>query len=424
MVIKNFKQLAKTALRTDALTIAEAGYQSIDIEQVFKRELKLQSTQLTVHGHNYDLNKFENIYVVGVGKGSSRAARGVEKVLGHYIKGGFVIDTTPAKLQKVFAFKGTHPLPSQKNIAATDEIVKLSHQATAKDLVICIICGGGSALFCRPGERTCLELQLIRSAMLKAGAPIHDINTVYKHVSHIHGGHLAQYAYPATVLSLCVSDVPGDDLDVIASGPTVLDSTTCKDAERTARKYKLPEIPFIETPKSKKYFKKVTNLVLASGDLAVDAMAEKAKELGYKPIIINRNITGLANKVGPDLAQKIQPGEALLAAGETEVHVTHPGRGGRSQDLAVSAIPYLSADSVIVACASDGRDNEPVAGGIADGEVSRILCEKYELDPQESIAMNNSYPLLEKLGDHLYTRIGTANIADFMVVIRSKSNIK
>jgi glycerate 2-kinase len=420
MVIKNIKALAKTELRAEALAIAEAGFESIDIERVFRTKLELKGSKLTIIGHTYDLAKFENVYIVGVGKGSSRAARGVEKVLGHRIKGGFVIDTTPAKLQKVFAFKGTHPLPSHKNIAATDEIVKLSHQAAAKDLVICIICGGGSALFCRPGERTCLELQFIRSAMLKAGAPIHEINTVCKHVSHIHGGHLAQYAYPATLVSLCVSDVPGDDLHVIASGPTVLDPTTRQDAIRLAKKYKLPEIPFIETPKSKKYFKKVTNLVLASGDLAVDAMAEKAKELGYKPVILDRNITGLAKEVGPDMAKRIQPGEALLAAGETEVHVTHPGRGGRCQDVATSAIPHLKPDTVLVACASDGKDNEPVAGAIADGEVSRALCEKYGLDPHEAIAMNDTYPLLEKLGDHLHTKVGTANVADFLVAIRTQ----
>jgi len=421
MVIKNLKQLATTALRADALAIAEAGYASIDIERVFMRKLKLHGSRLTVQGHSYDLDAFENIYIIGVGKGSSRAARGVEKALGDHIKGGFVIDNaTPARLRTVFAFQGTHPLPSDRNIAATDEIVKLSHQATANDLVICIICGGGSALFCRPGERTCLELQFIRGAMLKAGASIHEINTVYKHVSRIHGGHLAQYAYPATVLTLCVSDVPGDDLDIIASGPTVLDTTTRHDAQRVAKQYGLPAIPFIETPKNKKYFKSVTNLVIASSDLVVDAMADKARELGYKPVVYGRNITDLAKDVGPDFAKRVRSGEALLAAGETPVLVSHPGRGGRCQDVSVAAIPCLTEDSVIVACASDGRDNEPVAGGIADGETSPQRCAEHQLDPAAAIAMNDTYPLLKRLDDHLYTRVGTANVADFMVTIRAK----
>jgi glycerate 2-kinase len=420
MVIKNFKQLAKTPLREDALTIAEAGYDAIDIEQVFKRTLRVAGNVLTVQGHSYDLKKYKHIYVVGVGKGSSRAARGVEHVLGDRIVRGFVIDTNPAKTQKIFAFKGTHPLPSQQNIDATEEVVKVLEQAEKDDLVLCIICGGGSALFSRPGDRTLLELQLIGSHMLKAGAPIHDMNTVRKHVSLIHGGHLAKFAYPATVLSLYVSDVPGDDLHVIASGPTVLDPTTRKDAVRVAHKYKLPPIPFIETPKDKKYFRKVTNLVVASGDMVVEAMAEKARALGYKPVIVGRNITGLAKEVGPDLVRRVQPGEALIAAGETEVNVTHPGRGGRCQDVATSAIPYLTPDSVIVACASDGKDNEPVAGAVADGKVSAQKCKEFGLDPVKAVEMNDTFPLLEKLGDHLQTKLVTANISDFLVVVRSK----
>lgn len=421
MIIKNIKQLARTPLRADALAIAEAGYQSLDIERVFRDKVELRDSTLTVHGHSYNLKKFSNIYVIGVGKGSGFAARGLEKVLSERITKGFVIDSTPVRnLQHVYAFRGTHPLPSPQNIDATEEVVKLLHKADRKDLVICIICGGGSALFCRPGDRTCLELQLIRGTLLKAGAPIHDINTVYKHVSLIHGGRLAKYAYPATVLTLCVSDVPGDNLDVIASGPTVLDPTSRQDAVRVAKHYKLPPIPFIETPKDKKYFRKVTNLVVASGDIAVDAMAKKAQELGYRPKIIGRNITGLAKEVGRDFAEKVQPGEVLLAAGETEVHVTHPGRGGRCQDVAVSAIPHLSIDTVVVGCASDGRDNEPVAGAISDGEYSREQCEKLRLDPDDAIAKNDSYPLLEKLGDHLHTKWVTANISDFMIALRAK----
>ncbi len=402
--------------------IAEAGYDSINIEQVFKEKLELQGRTLSVQRHSYDLSKFKHIYVVGVGKGSSRAARAIEKVLGERITEGFVIDITPAKTQRILAFKGTHPLPSRQNIDGTEEVVKIAERAGKDDLVICIICGGGSALFSRPGDRTLLELQLIGSHMLKAGAPIHEINTVRKHISLVHGGHLAKFAYPATVLSLCVSDVPGDDLHIIASGPTVLDPTTRHDAARVAKKYKLPPIPFIETPKEKRYFKKVTNLVVASGDLAVDAMVAKAKELGYEPIIIGRNINGIAKEVGPELAQKVKPGQVLIAAGETEVNVTHAGRGGRCQELAVAAMPYLGEGTAFVACASDGKDNEPVGGAITDGDVSIKNCKKFGLDPKKAVELNDTYPLLAKLGDHLQTKLVTANISDFLVVLRDQNS--
>jgi glycerate 2-kinase len=422
LVIRNIPQLSTTKLRADALAIAEAGYQAINLERVFTDRLHLQSDVLTVGGHSFNLSKYERIYVVGVGKGSSIVARTIERILGsNRLSAGYVIDNHPIRLTgTIKAFKGTHPLPSQQNIDATEEIVKLLHQATSRDLVITIVCGGGSALFCKPGDRTCLELQFIGSHMLRSGASIHEMNTVRKHVSRIHGGHMAMYAYPATILALMVSDVPGDDLDVIASGPTVRDTTTRQDAQRVAAQFKLPEIPFYETPKDQKYFRKVTNVVIASGSLAVDAMADKARELGYDPIIYDRDLKGLAKDVGPKLAAIPQPGQVALACGETEVHVTHTGRGGRNQDVALSAIAHLSPNGVLVSAASDGADNEPVAGGIVDGQTSARRCHELGLDPNAAVMLNDSYPVLHALGDHLHTRPGNANVADFMVSLRGR----
>jgi glycerate-2-kinase len=421
MVIKNYDKLAKTALRRDALTIVEAGYESIDIEKLFTSKLHMEGDKLILGANTYDLTKFKHIYVVGVGKGSGLAAKAIEKLLTpERITAGAIIDITTRRLKKIKSCKGTHPLPSEQNIAFTEEIIRIMELADKDDLVISIICGGGSALFCKPGGLTCLELQFISSVLLRAGASIQEINTVRKHVSLIHGGYMAKYAYPATVLSLIISDVPGDQLEMVSSGPTVMDTTTKADAERVAKQYGLPSIGMIETPKDAKYFKKVTNVLIASGSQTVEAMAIKARALGYQPVVYSKRLSGLAKEVGPAMAARVKPGEALLACGETEVIVTHPGMGGRNQDVVLSALTKLPDDAVIISAASDGKDNVPVAGGIADGDWSRKQCAKLGIDPMAAVEENRGYKALHKLGDHLLINHITANISDFILVLRGK----
>lgn len=419
MIIKNFKKLAKTDLRRDALTIAEAGYESIAIKKLFRQDLSVDGDTLSVHGHKYNLKKFDNIYVIGLGKNSAAAAQVIESTIGpRRIQAGFVIDIAKKRMKKIKAMRGTHPLPSNQNIRATNKIVELLKNVTEKDLVVAIVCGGGSSLACRPDSLTCLELQFISSLLLRAGATIQEINTVRKHVSLIHGGYLAKEAYPATVLSLIVSDVPGDDISMVASGPLVPDRTTKSAAERIAKKYGLPPIDFLETPKDKKYFTRVTNVLIASGSTVVDAMAKKAQELGYKPIVYSRQLSGLAKDVGPAMAKKVKPGQALLACGETEVVVTRPGKGGRNQDVVLSAIPNLDTNSVIISAASDGKDNVPVAGGIADGTLSAKKIQKRRLDPVVAVNNNRSYKTLHSLRDHIFIQKITANISDFVIVLK------
>lgn len=418
MIITNAKQLGTTPLRRDALAIIEAGYQSIALDSLFMQALKRKEEQLTAGHHSYNLTDYENIYVIGVGKGTAQAAAVLEKTLGGRLKGGAVIDVASHPLKKIKAYLGTHPLPSEQNIRATRAVVRIAQKAEADDLVICLIAGGGSALFCHPGNLTCLELQFISNNLLKAGATIQEINTVRKHASLIHGGYLAKYCHPATVLSLIVSDVPGDSLQMIASGPTVFDTTTKEEAQRIAKKYGLPPLPLMETPKDARLFRKVTNTIIASGKLTVRAMAQEAKKLGLEPVIYDTKLTGLAKDIGPALAKRVKPGQALLACGETQVIVTRPGKGGRNQDVVLSAIPHLKDESVIISAASDGKDNEPVAGAIADSSTSRAKLHELKIDPKEAVAENRGYDALHRLGDHLQTEKITANISDFMLIIR------
>jgi glycerate-2-kinase len=419
MIITNTKELATTQLRKDALEIIEAGYGSIRVSRIFDEQLQISGSELKVAGQSFPIGSFEHIYVIGFGKASAQAALEVERILTpERITSGFVIDIATAPLQKIVSLVGTHPLPSPQNVEATKKIIDLVSQATDRDLVLTIICGGGSSLLCQPDALSVEELQDIGHALLTAGATIQEINTVRKHTSLVQGGSLAKYAYPATVISLIISDVPGDDLSTIASGPTVLDPTTKEEAEQMAAKFGLPHLKLLETPKEPKYFEKVSNVIIASGSRVVDAMAKRATELGYKPNVYSRALSGLANETGPKLASAVQPGEALLACGETEVIVTKPGKGGRNQDVALSGLPHLSESSVIVSAASDGKDNIDVAGAICDGKASRSKAKQLNLDPTPAVTDNRSYQTLKELDDLMYVDKVTANISDFMLALR------
>lgn len=420
-VIKNFSALATTPLRRDALEIAEAGYHSIDLRTMFSEKLTIVGDHLVIDGKRFALSSYKNIYVVGVGKGSGLAVEGIGRVLKRRVTKGYAIDIHRRIVRKIRVFTGTHPLPSEQNIAATNKIIELMKSATKDDLVITAICGGGSSLFCQPAGLTCVELQRVSDYLLKAGASIQEINTVRKHLSHIHGGFFAKYAYPATVLAMIISDVPGDDLNFVASGPTVLDKTTRADAEKIAKRYRLTGLKFTETPKDPKFFKNITNIMIANGSQVVEAMSAKARELGYVPKVYSKKVAETAKGLGPKLAKNVKPGEVLLGCGETQVHVTHPGRGGRNQDVALSATNHLPKNTVVISCASDGKDNEPVAGAIMDNPTGIGALKKAGITADEAVEMNAGWKALKTIGAHLKTRKTTANISDFMIALRAKS---
>jgi glycerate-2-kinase len=414
MIIKNFDKLATSELRKDALTIAEAGYEAISIPVLIGKTLRLDSDVLKIQGNEYDLKKFKNIFIAAIGKGCGLIAEELENLIGaKNIKAGVAIDLKHRKLKKIKVFGGTHPLPSEKNILATKKLIKTLKEAKSKDLVITIVCGGGSSLACLPAKNnSCNDLRSVSEHMLKGGATIQELNTVRKHISKIHGGNMAKYAYPANVLGLIISDVPGNDIDIVASGPISLDGSSLEEAKKLATKFKVQNIELSETPKDLKYFKKVTKLMLASGSTALEGMKQKAKELNYDISIYSENLSGLANEVGPKLAKKVKSKQVLLACGETTVVVTKPGMGGRNQDLALSALPYLKNNSVIISASSDGKDNINVAGGITDFSINYK-----NLNPTKAVADNQSFKTLKSInGLYIINKI-TANVSDFIVVL-------
>lgn len=411
------------------MAIIEAGFAAIDTHKVVSSKVKLTGKILKIGNNRYNLAKYKNVYVVGIGKASHDAAEQLEKILGSKIAGGVVLDVKAGKLKRVKCVKGSHPYPSQTNIKATGEIIRLLNKLDETDLVITIISGGGSALLCQPYKLQCGELVLITRALMKAGASIQELNTVRKHLSVIQGGQMARMAYPATVVGLIFSDVPGDDLSVVASGPTVVDKTTVADARAVLDKYhvlkavQMSGVDLTKTPKDPLYFKNVKNHLLVCNSVAAKAMQEKSKELGYKARVLSTRLTGEAVKVGRRLATSAKAGEAVIAAGETTVVVTGNGQGGRNQELVLGALAKLPDDALIVSVASDGIDNTPVAGALVDETVQEAVA-KHDVDPKQVLARNDSYTFFQKIGNQIKTGVTGANVSDLILVLREPKTKK
>ncbi len=416
MIIKNFSKIATSKTRKDALAIINAGIESVLPSVSMKKQIKIAGNKLSIQGNSWNLSKYYRIYVVGAGKASCDMAKALEGILGNRVTKGLVIDTRHVKLKKIKVVQGTHPLPSQVNVDATKEIVSLLESASSRDLVINLISGGGSALLVYP--RIELERQIeVTKMLLKRGAAIQEINTVRKHLSYVKGGQLAKFCSDSDIITLIISDVISNNLEVIASGPTVLDTSTVTDAMRIAKKYKLPSLPFVETPKIK--LDNVTNILLFTNVLAAKAMEYKAMSLRYKTKLLSTNLNGEAREVGKKLAKMAWKNTAIIAAGETTVNVRGDGKGGRNQELVLSACKYIK-NGVVVSCSTDGVDFiTESAGGIVDDKTLG-LAEKAKLDVDEYLNNNNSYNFLKKTKGVIVTDKTGTNVGDLMLVLGNK----
>ncbi|MBI5405791.1 DUF4147 domain-containing protein, partial [Candidatus Kaiserbacteria bacterium] len=374
--IQNFDMLATDALRQDALSIAEAGYAAIDVGEAIKRTLSIEHGELHIHNVTYRLEG-RRVFFVGIGKCAQAAAAAIETLLGDSLEGGIALDVFSAekrRFTKIETYLGTHPLPSEVNVRATRRIIEFLSGRKADDLVIMLISGGGSALLCLPEAPMTYEDEgALFSELTAKGASIQDINTVRRHISRARGGALAAAAYPAEVASLIVSDVPGNDIAHIASGPTVLDASTVADARAILARYDIAfsaNIECVETPKEQKYFERVTNVLFLTNQNALKAMQSEAAERGYAVTIVNDRFTGEAHDIGRDVAEKLHEMSektALLYAGESTVTLgTHPGIGGRNQEMALGALKNIRAGELVLPFASDGHDNTDYAGAIGD----------------------------------------------------------
>jgi glycerate 2-kinase len=428
MKIKNFEELAGSdSGRHALLSIVEAGLESIDTQTAIASRISIENNTLYIGPQQFPLKNVDRIIVVGVGKCSLDAAIALEKVLGEKLTGGIVIDVRCdiGVLKKIECYQGTHPFPSPTNVDVTKKIIARLSNLSERDLVICIVSGGGSVLLCQPSNSTCQDEEMIMRELMRRGAGIKEVNTIRKHTSSARGGFLAQYAFPAQVVSLIFSDVPNNDLGFIASGPTVKDTTTIADAEAIARRYGLFEsIGFmlnhtIETPKDDKYFRRVANILFLSNETALEAMATKAREIGFTTEVCSSCLTGEARVVGKNIIGEIATSAkftARLYAGETTVVIAGKGRGGRNQELALSALEDVGESQYLAAVASDGVDNGPYAGAICD-TIGKKQAEKLGLTTGDFLNNNDSSSFFEATGSALKTGHTGSNISDFVVAL-------
>ncbi|PIR80426.1 MAG: hypothetical protein COU25_00250 [Candidatus Levybacteria bacterium CG10_big_fil_rev_8_21_14_0_10_35_13] len=422
-LIKNYSELAINKQRQVVLDLFEEALSSVQPQNVLSKNFKLNSGVLSISDKKINLKDFERVFLIGFGKGCAGISKMIEEKLKDKLTKGFVIDTSEQIFEKIEFTMGTHPLPSQQNLDFTKKAIEQLSNLTIRDLVLVVICGGGSVMFESPFGINLKKLIEINDALLKSGADIFEMNTLRKHLSTTKGGGLAKILFPAKVCSLIFSDVAGNDLSVIASGPTVKDHTTAEDAFKVIHKYKLESLNLItedltQTPKENSVFENVENILMLSNLTALDAMKAKADQLNIKAEVFSDRFQSDADLAGKALIEKTQPHSLLIAGGETTVKVKNPkGLGGRNQELILAALFTLDQNTVIASIASDGWDNSPSAGAIGDMHTLE-KAKNLGLNPREFLEENNSLVFFKNIRDAIITGRLSSNIADLIVVYK------
>jgi glycerate 2-kinase len=421
------------ALRRHALAIFRSALAAADPAAAVEHYLR-----------NRDFSRFRHVYVIGTGKAGASMARAVERVLGKRITAGLINVKYghTARLRHIELNECGHPVPDERGVEGSGRIARIAAGAGKDDLVLCLISGGGSALLPFPAPPITLEeKQSVTRLMLACGANIHEINTVRKHISRIKGGQLARLAAPAAVEALLLSDVVGDDLDVIGSGPTAPDASTFQDAAGILEKYyifeKVPaavrerieqgmrgEIP--ETPKPEDpIFRRVRNTVVGSNRLALDAAARKARELGFRTLVLASEIQGETRDVARMHAaiarevvlagHPVKPPACIITGGETTVTIKGSGLGGRNQEFALAAAIDIAGLSnvVVFSAGTDGSDGPTdAAGAMADGDTL-----DRGPDARRFLADNDSYHYFQPQGDLVITGPTNTNVMDVRLIL-------
>jgi hydroxypyruvate reductase len=435
------------SLRKHANQIFRHVLDILDPGQLVKEKVSIRDSTLIVEEREYNLNNYENIYVVGGGKACAPMAKAMEGLLGDKIDNGIIVVKYDhgLSLKKIETVEASHPIPDENGERGASDILRLLSGTGEKDLIICLISGGGSALLVQPHKGITLQdIQTASAELLACGATIDEINTVRKHLSSIKGGQLAKAAYPSTLITLMLSDVVGDPMDIIASGPTVPDESTFEDAYAIIQKYTLEEkIPNIvcgflrsgkmgeieETPKNgNKIFDNTQNVIVGSNKIALDAAEKRAKDLGYNTIVLSSLVEGEsrdAAKFFAAIAKEVSrtgtpvPKPAcIIAGGETTVTIRGKGKGGRNQEFALSAAMEIEGFEgvVILSAGTDGTDGPTDAtGAIVDSNTCKDARKKFNLNAEEFLSRNDSYNFFKKTGEHIVTGPTMTNVMDIMI---------
>jgi len=446
LLIKNRTNLETSELRRKALDIIEAGISRVLPGTIMRTALSFEprTGRLRV---NDDFHQVKGrLFVIGGGKASGLMAQALERIIGpETITAGIIVEKanpTEFSTRIVKMVQAGHPIPDSRGVAAVQDMLRLKQRflITGEDIVLCLLSGGASALMPSPvGGVSLREKQEVTRLLLACGADIYEINTVRKHLSRIKGGRLAQYFAPARVISLILSDVVGNDLSVIASGPTCPDPSTYADACTVLQKYRLtgkaPEgvVSVLEQgckgviPETPKWLDNVNNYIIGYNRMALAAMAQKARDAGFNPLIISSEQTGDTEAVARRRAQEILAGtyegyNALIIGGETTPALPpDPGKGGRNQHYAALTALLLAGypgEWVMASVGTDGSDFIPeVAGAIVDQETRQTISNK-KLDYKAMIARFDSNTLLAGTGNSLVITGSTGtNVGDIMVYL-------
>ncbi len=427
--------------------ILQAALDAADPYEAVRCALSLKSRVLLAAGRTYDLRRIRRVTVVGSGKAAVPMVRAVAEVLRGRLDSAFVVTSETAKAglkSRVQVVQAGHPVPDRRGLWAAQRMLEIASSLGSEELLIVLLSGGASSLLPLPDEGlTLTDKQRVTRLLLRSGTTIAELNAVRKHLSAIKGGRLAA-ATRAQVLTLILSDVGGDDLGVIGSGPTAPDQTTFLDAVRIIRRYglwnRLPTPVRIhlveglagwrpETPKPRsRVFRRVQHVVVGNNRLALEAAAKAARAAGYESVLIEEFVTGEASLVGrwmgelgKNLASRTAlPGSVcVLAGGELTVTVRGSGKGGRAQEFALAAALAMQGTAGVwaVGVGTDGRDGPTdVAGAVVDGDTVSYGRKK-RLDAAAYLKRNDSYTFFKKVGEHIRTGPTGTNVNDLYMLL-------
>ncbi|MBI5067514.1 MAG: glycerate kinase [Deltaproteobacteria bacterium] len=438
----------RDALRDRARRVFEAAVAAVDPGEVVRRSLAARGQTLVVGQARLPLRRGGRLLALAVGKAAVPMLAAAERILGARLSAGLAVTKRGhgEPLRRSRVLESGHPVPDEAGLSASREVERLLAGLSADDVVLVLVSGGGSALLPAPAEGiTLAEKQAVTSLLLASGADIGEMNCVRKHLSRLKGGGLARCAAPARVATVVLSDVVGDPLDVIASGPTVPDPTTFAEAlavlERRAILGRVPAAvrqrleagvrgELAETPKAgDPIFAGAVHHLGGTNRVAVAAAARAARKLGFRPLVLTTSVTGEAREVAAVLAamarevrqsgQPARPPCCLLSGGEPTVTLRGQGKGGRNQELALAAAFGIEglAEVVLLSGGTDGNDGPTdAAGALCDGTtLSRARA--LGLDPRRHLAENDAYPFFEALGDLVITGPTRTNVMDLHVVL-------
>jgi glycerate-2-kinase len=453
-MILNKRELVnkRTCVRARRLVLGalEAALLAADPRRSVREKMKVKDNVLQIANKSYRLDRFDHIYVIGAGKASGSMAEALNEILGKKVTSGLVIIPNNFKANmnagSIRLWVGTHPIPTERGVLGTRKMLELVAGATSKDLIIFLVSGGGSALMPLPFDGISIrQKRWITDVLLRSGASIEEMNAVRKHISGVKGGRLAEMLAQTKLISLIISDVVGDRLDTIASGPTVPDTTTYSDAMKVLKKYKLwkaldknvarviedgvsGRIP--ETPKpGSRVFRRVDNILIANNRIACTAALNYLISRKLNSTILTTFVQGEARQVGvvaASIAREIQRSNqpqakpaSFVIGGETTVKVMGHGKGGRNQELVLSAAGVIDGleETVIASIGTDGLDgNTKAAGAIADSHTLK-RARKKKISLSKYLMNNDSNTFFRKLNDVILTGSTGTNVNDILVAV-------